>query len=79
MGHSADEINQFQALGLGELAYLKVLDCVDVLALAGIEIAPTEYAVALLDADGSPHLIRGSVAACVMEAEERGLHVVPVH
>jgi hypothetical protein len=33
----------------------------------------------LIGADGSPILIRGSVAACVIEAQERGLHVVPVH
>jgi hypothetical protein len=77
--HNAEEINKFQALGLGTICYLKMLDAADVKALAGIEIAPTEYAVALLDADGSPHLIRGSVAACVIEAQERGLQVVPVH
>jgi hypothetical protein len=79
MDHSAETINAFQQLGLGELVYLRMLDAADVKARAGIEIAPTEYAVALLDADGSPHLIRGSVAACVIEAQERGLHVVPVH
>jgi hypothetical protein len=76
---SAEQINAFAALGLGEIAYLKLLDCVDMLRLAGVEIAPTEYAVALIDADGSPHLIRGTVAACVQEASERGLHVVAVH
>jgi hypothetical protein len=77
--HSAEEINAFQQLGLGSICFLKVLDCVDVLALAGVEIAPHETAVALLDADGSPHLIRGSAAQCVLEAQERGLIVVPVH
>jgi hypothetical protein len=79
MYHSVQAINEFAALGLGELCYLKMLDAADVKALAGIEIAPTEYAVALLDADGSPHLIRGSVAACVIEAQERGLVVAAVH
>jgi hypothetical protein len=52
----------------------------DVLALVpGAEIAPHETAVALLDADGSPHLIRGTIAQCVIEAQERGLHVAAVH
>jgi hypothetical protein len=77
--HSADQINAFQQLGCGTLAYVKMLDCVDVLALAGIEIASHEIAFCLIDADGSPHLLRGSIAACLLEAQERGLHVVPVH
>jgi hypothetical protein len=77
--HSADEINKFQALGLGEIAFIKLLDCVAVLELAGVEIAPTEYAVALLDADGSPNCLRGSVGDVLIAAQERGLHVVPVH
>jgi hypothetical protein len=67
--------------GVGVLAYMKVLDYHDVIALAGptADIKPDEYAVALIDADGSPILIRGSVSACVIAAEEGGLHVVPVH
>ena len=79
MDHSAETINAFQALGVGELCYLKMLDAADVKALAGAEIKPTEYAVALVDADGSPILIRGSVGACLLAAEEGGLHVAPVH
>ena len=80
MQHSAEERQQtFQQLGCGVVAYLKVLDCVDVLALAGVEIAPTEYAVCLVDSDGSPIALRGTVADCLLAAEERGLHVAPVH
>jgi hypothetical protein len=78
-GNSASETNAFQALGVGTLAYLRILDCVDVKALCGAEIAPHEYAVALIDADGSPHLIRGTIAQCVIEARERGLQVAAVH
>ena len=79
MQHSAEQINQFQHLGVGELCYLKILDADDVKALCGREIAATECAVALIDADGSPHLIRGTIAACLIEAAERGLHVAAVH
>ena len=71
--------NQFQQLGCGTLCYLKVLFADDVKALAGIDIPPTEYAVALLDASGEPLCIRGSVGACMIAAEEGGLHIVPVH
>lgn len=76
MQHNAEqEQSAFMQLGVGKLVYLKVLDCVDVLALAGVAIAPTEYAVCLTDADGSPHLIRGTIAECLLEAQERGLAV----
>jgi hypothetical protein len=78
--HSAAAINAFAQLGLGEICFLKVLDYDDVKALCGREmIAPHQYAVALLDADGSPHLIRGTVAECVIEAHERGLRIVTRH
>jgi hypothetical protein len=77
--HSAEEINAFQQLGLGTIAYLRILDCVDVKALCGREIAPHEYAVCLVDADGSPHLLRGTIAQCLIEAAERGLQVAAVH
>jgi hypothetical protein len=79
--HSAEEINAFQALGCGRICYLRLLDYFDVKALAGEDatIEPTETAVCLFDADGSPHLILGTVAQCVIAAEERGLVVVPVH
>ena len=42
---------------LRKLGYLRVLDCADILALAGIAIPPTETAVALIDSDGSPRAI----------------------
>ena len=58
---------------------MKTLDHADVMAIAGVEIAPTEIAYALLDADGSPILIRRSVGAVMLAAEEGGLHIVPVH
>jgi hypothetical protein len=79
--HTAEEVNAFQALGVGTLAYLKVLDYHDVIALVGpdAEIKPTEWAVALVDADGSPRAIRGSVAACLLAAAEASLHVVLVN
>jgi hypothetical protein len=79
--HSAEEINAFQALGVGTLCYLKVLDCDDVKALVGpdAEIEPTEVAFALIDADGSPILLRGSVGACMIAASERDLHIVPIN
>jgi hypothetical protein len=79
--HSAEEINQFQALGVGELCYMRVLYHDDVKALVGpgADIAPTEYAVALIDADGSPILLRGSVGACMIAAAERDLHIVPIN
>jgi hypothetical protein len=77
--HSAEQINAFAALGVGELCYLRVLDCVDVLALTGIGIPPTETAVALLDADGSPRLIRGTVADVLRAAQEHGVAVASVH
>ena len=32
-----------------------------------------------ITADGSPILIRGSVAACMIAADESGLHIVPIH
>jgi hypothetical protein len=53
----------------------------DVVALVGpdAEIKPTEWAVALVDADGSPIALRGSVGACMIAAEEAGVHVVPIH
>jgi hypothetical protein len=69
---SADQINAFQALGVGVIAYMKVLDYHDVIALAGptADIKPDEYAVALIDADGSPIAIRGTVAAAIVAAED---------
>jgi hypothetical protein len=59
--HSAETINAFQALGVGELCYLRVLDYDDVKALVGpdAEIEKHETAVCLVDADGSPILLRG--------------------
>lgn len=73
----AEEINAFQALGVGSIAYLRVLDFFDVKSLAGADadIAPHETAVALFDADGSPHLIRGNVADVLIAAEERGFPI----
>jgi hypothetical protein len=81
MDHSAQAINEFQALGVGELCYLKVLDCDDVKALVGAdaEIEKHETAVCLVDADGSPILLRGSVGACMIAAAERDLHIVPIN
>jgi hypothetical protein len=76
--HSAEEINAFQALGVGVVAYLKILYADDVRRLCGREIPATEYAVALLGADGDPLCIRGTVAQCVLAAEESGLVIVPV-
>jgi hypothetical protein len=75
------EQSAFMQLGCGTIAYLKVLDYQDVIDLVGpdAEIEPTEYAVALVDADGSPILLRGSVGACMIAAEESGLHIAPVH
>jgi hypothetical protein len=75
---SAEQINAFAQLGLGELCYTRVLDCVDVLRLTGIGIAPTETAVALLDADGSPRLIRGTIADVMLAAEQHGVAVAPL-
>jgi hypothetical protein len=41
--NSADQINAFQALGVGTLCYLRLLDADDVLALVpDAQIAPTE-------------------------------------
>ena len=64
---------------LRKLGYLRVLDCADILALAGIAIPPTETAVALIDSDGSPRAIRGTVADVMITAEEHGVAVVAVH
>jgi hypothetical protein len=77
--HSAEEVNRFAQLGLGTIAYLRALDADDVKALCGREIAPHEIAFALVDADGSPILLRGSVGACMIAAEERDLHIVPIN
>ena len=80
MDHSAETINQFAAVGCGEIAYLKLLFCEDVLALApGADINPGQFCFALVGADGDPILLRGSIAACVIEAQERGLTVAAVH
>jgi hypothetical protein len=79
MDNSAAALNSFAQLGLGEVCYLRVLDCADVLALAGIAIPPTETAVALIDSDGSPRAIRGTVADVMITAEEHGVAVVAVH
>jgi hypothetical protein len=62
------------------VCYLKTLDAVDVLALVpGADIAAHQVAFVLIDADGSPILLRGSVGACMIAAEEGGLNVVPGH
>jgi hypothetical protein len=82
MDHSAEAAFQaFQQLGVGELAYLRVLyfDDVKLLCGADADIEPGEFAVALVDSDGSPIALRGTVADCLLAAEERGLHVAPVH
>ena len=77
--HSAEEQQQtFQQLGCGTLCYLLTLDY-DAVKGADAEISPNETAVCLVDADGSPHLIRGTIAECLLEAQERGLAVVAVH
>ena len=82
MDHSAEEQQQtFQQLGCGMVAYLRVLYFDDVKLLVGpdADIDPGEFAVALVDSDGSPIALRGTVADCLLAAEERGLHVAPVH
>jgi hypothetical protein len=80
--HNAEqEQADFMQLGCGTLCYLLTLDHDAVKALCGAdaEIAANETAVCLVDADGSPHLIRGTVADCLLEAAERGLTVVPIN
>jgi hypothetical protein len=77
--HTAEEVNAFAALGMGEIAYVKTFDAADVMALCGCEIPTHAIAFALVDADGSPHLLRGSVAAVLIEAQERGLIVAAIH
>jgi hypothetical protein len=80
--HSAEEQQQaFQQLGCGTLCYLLTLNYEAVKALCGAdaEISPNETAVCLVDADGSPRLIRGAVADVMIAAEEHGVAVVPVH
>ena len=82
MEHNAEEQQQaFQALGCGVVCYLLTLDYHAVKALCGAdaEIAPHETAVCLVDADGSPRLIRGTVADVMMAAEAHGVAVVAVH
>ena len=82
MQHSAEEQQQtFQALGVGELAYLRVLYFADVKLLVGpdADIEPDEFAVALIDSDGSPIALRGTVADCLLAAAEYGIAVAAVH
>ena len=71
----------FMQFGLGEVCYLLTLDYRAVKALCGAdaEISPNETAVCLVDADGSPRAIRGTVADILIAAEEHGVAVVPVH
>jgi hypothetical protein len=79
---SAEEQQQaFQQLGCGTLCYLRTLDYNSVKSLVGpdADIEPNETAVCLVDADGSPRLIRGTVADVMIAAEEHGVAVVPVH
>jgi hypothetical protein len=77
--HNAEEVSAFQQLGTGVICYVCALDHVDVAALCGREMSPHEIAFALIDSDGSPILLRGSAAACLIEASERGLVVAWVH
>ena len=81
MEQHADLQDALANIGLGRVAYLRVLDYDDVIALVGpdAEIEPHEIAFCLVDADGSPNCLRGSVGAVLIAAQERGLHVVPVH
>ena len=81
MRHSADQINAFQALGVGEVCYLLTLDyhAVKSLCGAGADIKPGETECALIDSDGSPRLIRGTAADCLLAAEEHGVVVASVH
>jgi hypothetical protein len=77
---STAEINAFQALGVGVLAFVRLLDAEDVLALIpDADVEPTDIAIALIDAAGEPILLRGSLAECMLEAAARELHVVSVH
>jgi len=80
--HSAEEQQQaFQQLGCGTLCYMLTLDYRAVKALCGsdAEISPSETAVCLVDADGSPRLIRGNVADVLRAADEHGVVVASVH
>ena len=81
MDHSAAALNEFQALGVGEVCYLLTLDyhAVKSLCGAGADIKPGETACALIDADGSPRAIRGTVADVMIAAEEHGVAVASVH
>jgi hypothetical protein len=53
----------------------------DVKALCGADadIAPHETAVCLVDADGSPRAIRGTIGDCLLAAQEHGVVVASVH
>jgi hypothetical protein len=75
------EQSEFMQLGVGEVGYLLTLDyhAVKVLCGADATIEPNETAVCLVDADGSPRLIRGTVADVMIAAEEHGVAVASVH
>jgi hypothetical protein len=80
MVHNAAEINAFAALGVGVLAFVRLLDGDDVLAMIpGADVKPHDVAIALIDAAGEPILLRGSLAECLIAAAERELCVVSVH
>jgi hypothetical protein len=63
------------------VCYLLTLnyDAVKALCGADAEILPSETAVCLVDADGSPRAIRGTIADVMVAAEEHGVAVVAVH
>jgi hypothetical protein len=76
----ADEAAQFAALGVDVLCYVKTLDCVDVLTLIpGADVDATDISFALVAANGLPLMFGGSVGACMIAAEESGLHIEAVH
>jgi hypothetical protein len=60
-------------------AHVKNYHAVKVLCGADATIEPNETAVCLVDADGSPRLIRGTVADCLLAAQEHGVVVASVH
>jgi hypothetical protein len=81
VNHDADLQDALKQLGMGKTAYLRVLYFDDVKALVGpdAEIEPGEFAVALVDSDGSPIALRGTVADCLLAAQEYGIDVAAVH
>jgi hypothetical protein len=68
-------------VGLGRLCYLRMLFYEDVIRLVGpdADIKPGQHCFALIDASGEPLCIRGSVADCMLAAEEGDLAVATVH